>query len=385
MLGSAVLETAIGLVFIYLVLSIIGTALVEACSAVTNCRGTNLKKWIEKMLGEKNAKVFYDLPLIVGLRKQSPHEHLTYPSYIPEKTFAEALTYILAGRQYTNDLNVVSQGAQGLDGTGIGDVVSFLVQKANGNFEVFQSELAKWFTDCQDRVTGWFKVSSVKILIVSGFVIAVVCNVDTMQIANTLYKQTELRQGIAAASGKADSLIAPDELKELEKAGLVGWGEDGFLAYWKQKSTGGTKPAPTGQAAGEANAKPSDKPKGKAVAQPSGAKPGKVHDKPSSGFAGNAVGEKVGKGDKPDSGLKVGARVGGMIIAKIIGCLLTALAMSLGAPYWFEVLNKMNETIRATGPKPAAQSQTQSSAKPGAGEPGQDGQRLEKPVTHPKP
>jgi hypothetical protein len=35
----------------------------------------------------------------------------------------------------------------------------------------------------------------------------------------------------------------------------------------------------------------------------------------------------------------------------VLGCLITALAVSLGAPFWFDVLGKL-VNVRATGPKP---------------------------------
>jgi hypothetical protein len=39
-------------------------------------------------------------------------------------------------------------------------------------------------------------------------------------------------------------------------------------------------------------------------------------------------------------------------LTKLIGLAITALAISLGAPFWFDVLNKVAK-IRSTGPKPA--------------------------------
>lgn len=43
------------------------------------------------------------------------------------------------------------------------------------------------------------------------------------------------------------------------------------------------------------------------------------------------------------------------VIAKLVGWLITALAISLGAPFWFDLLSKF-VSLRATGNKPAASS-----------------------------
>jgi hypothetical protein len=288
MLGSAVLETAVGLVFIYLVLSIIGTAIVEAYSGLLNCRGAYLKKWIRQTLGPKRADEFYDFPLIASLRRPSLWQQLEHPSYIPGESFAQALAYLLAGRSHTTDVKAVSDGAKLLGNTDVGVIIPILAEKSGGNFDVFLAEVNKWYTDCQNIVTGWFKVTSVRILLTAGILTAVLCNIDTIQIVNGLYRQTELRQSIAARAVKPGDSSASEDLKSLEKAGLVGWGEGGFRGYWYQ-----------------------------------------------------TAGEDTGTQDLRPRPL-----------VKSVGFLLTALAMSLGAPYWFEVLNKMNSAIRATGPKP---------------------------------
>jgi len=282
MLGSAALETAIGLVFIYLVLSIVGTAAVEVFSAATNSRAANLRRWIVGVLGRKKADEFYDFPLISCLRKNTTWKRFSYPSYISESTFAEGLAYFLAGQECTTDPDAVSEGAKHLKGTEVGVIIPILAAKANGDFDAFISSVKKWFTEGQDRVTGWFKVSSIAFLLLIGIAISIAGNIDTVEIANRLYVQTTIRQEITNAAAKP----SPDALagmRKLEQAKLMGWEPDGLRAYY------------------------------------SGLKRHDTHD-----------------------------------VTKTIGFILTALAMSLGAPYWFEVLNKMNQAIRATGTKPSA-------------------------------
>lgn len=285
MLGSAILETAIGLVFIYLVLSIIGTAIVEAYSGLTNCRGAYLRKWIRRTLG-KQTDSFYNSPLIASLSKPSLFKCLEHPSYIPGETFAQALVYLLADG-HTTDVNKVSNAAEALDAD-VSKIIPILAGRSRGNFDDFLSEVNNWYTGCQNVVTGWFKITSVRILLITGILMATICNIDTIQIVNSLYRQTELRQSIAAKAVKPDDMDATNDLKSLEQSGLIGWGDQGFHGYWyqtaaKNKSTDDPRPHPPVKAA---------------------------------------------------------------------GFLLTALAMSLGAPYWFEFLNKMNNAIRATGLKP---------------------------------
>lgn len=293
MFGSAILETAIGLVFIYLVLSIIGTATVEVLSAAINCRGAYLKRWVDEMLGRETADKFYQHPLISGLIKPSLLTRLSYPSYIPEDTFAEALVYFLAGGQYTTNPADASRGSRELavsQKIEVASVIPLLEQKAAGDITVFLTLVKQWYSASQNRVQGRFKVTTIAWLLSIGFFLSLGCNIDTIQIVNTLYSQTKLRQDIAVSSAKLpnqESQVGLPEMKNLEDAGLIGWSTKDFHDYWSPRNT------------------------------------------------------------------KIVER-----IIKILGCLMTTLAMSLGAPYWFEILNKLNQAIRSTGVKPNSQSTT---------------------------
>ena len=45
----------------------------------------------------------------------------------------------------------------------------------------------------------------------------------------------------------------------------------------------------------------------------------------------------------------------GSLFIKLIGWIITILAISLGAPFWFDILNKV-ASIRSSGTKPASAS-----------------------------
>ncbi|MEO8630927.1 MAG: hypothetical protein ABI612_22940 [Betaproteobacteria bacterium] len=49
---------------------------------------------------------------------------------------------------------------------------------------------------------------------------------------------------------------------------------------------------------------------------------------------------------------------GGWWLIKIIGWLITGLAVTLGALFWFDLLNKL-VNLRGSGPKPAAVPQSE--------------------------
>jgi hypothetical protein len=68
MFGSSILEVAIGLVFVYLLLSLVCTAANELIAALMTWRAVNLEQGIRNLLNDPSgnalAKVFYEHPLI---------------------------------------------------------------------------------------------------------------------------------------------------------------------------------------------------------------------------------------------------------------------------------------------------------------------------------
>jgi hypothetical protein len=119
-----ILDILLGLFFVYLLLSLVCTAIMEYIAALTNKRGKELVRGIEQALGDTGAARFFDHPLIrsfypdleeVEKREQAignkpwimrPFYRLytwlfpsgsrpRRPSYLPARTFALALAELL--------------------------------------------------------------------------------------------------------------------------------------------------------------------------------------------------------------------------------------------------------------------------------------------------
>ena len=122
MLNSTTLEVAIGMAFIYLLLSLFCTAFNEAIAAIFGSRAKNLEKGIQCLFtGGLKAKAgddgkggvvpavtltqaIYDHGLVQSLYRSTASEQMTgllrrlgtnLPSYIPSRTFSSALLDML--------------------------------------------------------------------------------------------------------------------------------------------------------------------------------------------------------------------------------------------------------------------------------------------------
>src|SRR5512139_1448785 len=97
MFNSGILEVTIGLIFIYLILSLICTAANELIEAGVKARASDLHRGIREMLNENEGKglveKLYNHPLIYSLFQEGydPKKTKNLPSYIPSRNFSLAL------------------------------------------------------------------------------------------------------------------------------------------------------------------------------------------------------------------------------------------------------------------------------------------------------
>jgi hypothetical protein len=347
--GSSVLDAAIGLIFVYLLLAIICTSLNEWIAGIFSLRAKDLSKAIHQLLDcqskADNGKdtntnwvlqQFYKHPLIVGMHKGKEH-----PSYIPARTFATVLVDVLmTGSQQpaapqgqpAPQPAVAAPPPAGQDQAQLtfanlaaavnklpeGDVKSALralLRNSEGDFFRARQNIQNWFDDTMDRVSGWYKRKVQVITAVVALALAVGVNADTIRITNTLWHNPEIRAaGVKLAEQRVEAT---------------------------KNSNEATPPA--------ANAKVT-------YTDPNDAlKPTITKMPPVTPAEQMFLNQLVGWDPSP-------FRNGSNIPLVLLGWLLTAIAVSLGAPFWFDILNKVIN-IRNSGKSPDEPSKVAETAK----------------------
>src|SRR5947209_12075870 len=105
MFGSEVLDVAIGLILLFLLLSLVCSSIKEAFETVLHHRAQYLEHGLREMFGDLNRKAFvpefYRHPLIKGLFRGEyrPTSTWNLPAYIPAHTFSVALVDLLVSQQ----------------------------------------------------------------------------------------------------------------------------------------------------------------------------------------------------------------------------------------------------------------------------------------------
>src|SRR5262245_9052973 len=205
LLGSTLLEVAIGVIFVYLLLSLLCSAFSELIESFVKYRARYLEKGIGKLLNDPGlAKSFFDHPLIKPLGEK--------PSYIPARTFSLALwnmatTEAAKGKEMaagvTQDLKAIKELINSMEEERFVNIkisLLTLIDEAGNDIGKARANIEEWYDDAMDRVSGWYKRRTHFMLIAIGLVAAAVLNVDTINVTQALWYNDTLRGSVATAA-----------------------------------------------------------------------------------------------------------------------------------------------------------------------------------------
>jgi hypothetical protein len=318
MFGSQTIDIGLGLVFVYFVLSVICSGVNEMLAGLARWRAKSLFRGIENLLKDQGVpdleKNFYEHPLIKSLYRKREK-----PSYIPSQTFALAFIDLIspAGTETSNRISDLRAVVEKMDETSpLRKTLLILLEEAGNDIQALQKVIETWFNNAMDRVSGWYKRKAQFFVFIIAALLVGLSNADTLQIVRTLSRGPALRQEV---SQRVADLMKPS----------------GPPPSAPTTST----PKRSGEKAGAENPSPPSQKKEEGGAQ---AHPLTLKDAVRELQGIQTAGIPLGWTAKPK---------GGEWVNKFIGLILTVFAISLGAPFWFDVLNKI-VSIRSVGASP---------------------------------
>ncbi len=302
MFDSAVLDTVIGVVFVVILFSTVCAAVRESVESLLKTRASYLEYGIRELLNDKSAgglvTQLYTHPVVAGLfagdykpaeasaRSMFSWGRRNLPSYIPAKNFASALIDIAVRGQVGGDppskapgkidLDTIKDSVGKIENPRVARVLLNAIDLAEGDLNRALANVEAWFDSGMDRVSGWYKRLSSRIIFGIALVLAVFLNVDLIRVSRELYNDDAQRAMVLAYAQSAmpDQTMLTDRKKAFDrlsnKTFPVGWGGKTLAQAWDEAG-----------------------------------------------------------------------------VQNLAGWLFTAFAATLGAPFWFDVLNKVM-VIRAT-------------------------------------
>lgn len=292
------LQVVIGLIFVLLLLSLLATTVMELLSSLLSLRGKNLEKALRNMLANTDV----DEKVLAAFKGNSLYRQLSgklgksrrSPSYISDDSFQSILMDVILKGEGMEKLEARIDELPDED---LKNVLRQFLRETGNNIDAFKVKVKGWYNDVMDRASGWYKRYTQKLLVGVGFLIAVIFNADTLAIYERLESDPEtLQKVVNLAEDFVDSQdtlqlganLNPEFEQSIEKLkGLV----DNQI---------------------------------ESVSSPLGL-----------GWK-NVIWAEVTWYDA---------------LTKVLGWIVTALAISLGAPFWFDLLKKM-VNLRSSGKRP---------------------------------
>ena len=334
MFDFKILEIAIGLIFIYLLLSLLATAVNEFIIRFLYSRGKNLKRAIVRMLADsvkdpkkddENAenneylvKAFYTHPLIEKFTNPSKWGwlfNLNTPSYLSNSTFSKVLLEVLGDKNSMNaNVQNIKDKIKNLFpkvDSSTRQVLLNLIEDSGDDLEKLKANLESWYEQMMDRASGWYKRRVQIFLLIIGFFISALFNADTIQMVKTLSNDPATR---AAMIEMAENYIA--NIKGRQEADSLAFQNGKLPALQSQSDT-------------------------------------VLYDEIEQLVTQDIpeAGSIMGMGWKFPPKVKNCWGKVWFVICCIPGWLITSFAIALGAPFWFDMLGKV-VNIRNTGRKP---------------------------------
>jgi hypothetical protein len=365
MFGSQILDVAVGLIFVYLLVSLIVSIVNEWIARLFALRASTLEDGLRNLLQDPRpatketaslVDLLYNHPLIQGaspLRSRGKswlHLHVPFgtptsgladqqvgkiapdvkvpawatdpatrtgrPSYIDPRQFSLALLDLVApnGTQSHSFQDLKSEVSQ-IQNARLQRSLLTLISTAHNDIELARANIENWFNDGMDRVGGWYKRKIQIIGLIVGLLLAILLNADTLAVVRTLWTQPAVRDAIARSAEQyvqqRAGQASPDANFDAERQKLEqSLGElsatnlpIGWILEPAPQTTTGQTPPPA----------------------------------PDPRRLSEAFGSLTA------------------FLSKVIGLLLTGAAVSLGAPFWFDALEHIT-SLRSTGDPPSTDS-----------------------------
>jgi hypothetical protein len=183
------------------------------------------------------------------------------------------------------------------------DSLKALATSAGQDIDQFRTSVEKWYDDHMSRVSGWYKQHVAVITFIVGAILVVLFNINTVTIGRTLYSDSVVRTAVSSVAVKGKSCPGNNQqkcltslqsqLSAVAQAGLpIGWGTVAACAAPRARCNWLEQ---------------------RGIVSPNGS--------------------------------------AWQVVLVILGFLLTIIALTPGARFWFDLLGKLG-SLRSTGPKP---------------------------------
>jgi len=229
MFGSKILGIAIGLILVYLLLSMFITILNEIISSMFQLRARELWLSINNLLHDNAASgfadKFYEHPIIESFSNKVMKfkNKRRKPSYIGSDTFVKVLLDTLRtkdGKDLVEAETITTATIHGLiedlPAGRLKSTLATLWADAENDIDKFKASVEDWYNKTMERVSGWYKRRMKAITFLLSLGVSIAFNASTINIVSALASDDKAREEIVSLAGsvvnemEGNPLVTPE-------------------------------------------------------------------------------------------------------------------------------------------------------------------------------
>lgn len=355
-MNFVMLDVSIGLAVVCGLVALFCTGIQELLAGYLNLRGKTLWEGIQSMLDDaepagaaagtlsddllKHHVLLCQSPRSCGLkgviqwasgtRRAQPGSVAGMPAYLKAETFASCLADVIKARYAGGATASLADAVARMPAGSLKRVLQSFIGQAEGDEQRVSQLVRQWYDETMGQVSGWYKRRTQFMLLLIGFAVAVVFNVDSIQIFRQLWREPTTRALLVAQAGQ---LVLPQGMASARPSAAAG------------------APTPDAPASAAAPAAPTANALSDAHAQLLAGKKAIAYAKQQA----NALAPSLPVGWPPawlaDDDCEparswraawtfLTVHLGDLLLG-LAGWLLTAGAASMGGPFWFDLVNKL--------------------------------------------
>lgn len=207
-----ILTVALGLILTYLILSLIASSLQETISSWLSLRSKFLGQALDNMLTNKSTEnnvLQLDKSLLDGFMNHVQFQSLKkgefqqLPSYVSPKTFASILIQLLDG----SDVKTLQASINDMNDGSLKTFLLSSLAEVGNDLAAFRKKLEEWFDEVMTRTSAWYKRYSHNTLIVIGLLLGAYFNADSLSMYQKMSQSSDAAQQTQQIVDLAQSML----------------------------------------------------------------------------------------------------------------------------------------------------------------------------------
>lgn len=196
-------------------------------------------------------KALFDSPLLASMQSRRVRPFGTgsvrNPQYVSAQMFARALIDLLVPSEPDGnvpavvDIKALAAAVDALPSPTLRRQLTAFLAAAGGHVDAFEQSLEHWYDEEMAKISGWYKRWARVALGITGLIVAVLLNLDTLQVARSLYVDTPIQQAVIATADTGtlcqnvpdQAACVTGQLAKLKAEALpIGWPDPAFGSPW---------------------------------------------------------------------------------------------------------------------------------------------------------